>query len=63
MQKGASQLNCIGLAKEIGFDAIELVEVIPHDGSSKTEYAKRLREECASTGMDISNYTSISDFK
>lgn len=29
-----SQLGCIQKAKDMGFDAIEIMDLFPHDGSS-----------------------------
>lgn len=52
-----TQFSCIAAAKELGFDAIEFVDIIPHDGSSKEEYAKKLRQECERLNMPISNFT------
>ena len=43
MQEGTlNQLTCIAKAKEMGFDAIEIVDIWPHDGSSREDYAKLL---------------------
>ncbi|MCI5649348.1 MAG: sugar phosphate isomerase/epimerase [Fusicatenibacter sp.] len=56
-----TQLGCISKAKEMGFDAIEIESIHPHDGSSKQEYAKKLRDECERVGMPISNYTFGAD--
>ena len=57
-----NQLDCIAKAKEMGFDAIEIVDVLPHDGSSAEDYARRLREEAERVGLPISNYTVGADF-
>ena len=57
-----NQLTCIAKAKEMGFDAVEFVGITPHDGSSPTDYAKSLREECQRLDMPISNYTIGADF-
>lgn len=56
-----TQLGCIAKAREMGFDAIEFVDIIPHDGSAREEYAKKLREECERLSMPISNYTFAAD--
>ncbi|MGN0314686.1 MAG: sugar phosphate isomerase/epimerase family protein [Fusicatenibacter sp.] len=56
-----TQLGCISKAKEMGFDAIEIESIHPHAGSSKQEYAKKLRDECERVGMPISNYTFGAD--
>ena len=52
-----TQFSCIAAAKELGFDAIEFVDIIPHDGSTEVEYAKKLRAECERLEMPISNFT------
>lgn len=57
-----TQLGCISRAKELGFEYIEFSEIIPHDGSSKVEYAKRLREECDRLDMHISSLVVGADF-
>ncbi len=57
-----TQFGCIEKAKELGFDGIEFVNIIPHDGSSIEEYAKKLGEECVRVGIHISNYTVGADF-
>ena len=56
-----TQLGCVAKAKEMGFDAIEFVDIIPHDGSSREEYARKLRAECERLEMPISNYTFGAD--
>lgn len=63
LQNGTlTQLGCVAKAKELGFDAIEIVDVHPHDDSSVPEYAAKLREECERLSMPISNYTVGADF-
>lgn len=63
MREGTlTQLGCIAKAKEMGFDAVEFVGIIPHDGSAPEDYAVRLREECERVGMPVSNYTIGADF-
>lgn len=57
-----SQLTLIEKVKEMGFDAIEFVEMMPHDGSTPEEYAVKLRNECERVGLEISNYTFGADF-
>ncbi|MEG2597687.1 MAG: sugar phosphate isomerase/epimerase family protein, partial [Oscillospiraceae bacterium] len=52
-----NQFSCIAAAKELKFDAIEFVDIIPHDGSSNEEYAAKLRAECARLDLPISNFT------
>lgn len=57
-----TQLGCIAKAKEMGFDAIEIVDIIPHDGSSKKEYAQQLAQEARRVGLPISSFTFGADF-
>ena len=63
MQEGTlNQFTCIAKAKEMGFDAIEFVDIWPHDGSSREDYAKRLREECQRLDMPVANFAVGADF-
>ena len=63
MQSGAmSQLDCIGKAREMGFDAVEIESLRPHDGSAPEEYAKKLRQEAQRLDIPVSNFTFGSDF-
>lgn len=57
-----NQLTCIAKAKELGFDAIEFVEIWPHDGSTPEDYAKRLREECERVGIPAAAFAVGADF-
>ncbi len=57
-----TQLGCIEKAKELGFDAIEIVDIIAHDGSSPKEYAKKLKEEADRVQIPISSFTFGADF-
>lgn len=57
-----NQFSCIEKAKEIGFDGIEFVNIMPHDGSTIEEYAVKLKEECKRIGITITNYTFGADF-
>ena len=57
-----TQLDCISKAKEMGFDAIEFVEIIPHDGSAEERYAARLGEEARRQGLEVTNFTFGADF-
>lgn len=59
---GLNQLACISKAKEMGFDAIEFSGIIPHDGSDKFEYAKKLAEESKRVGLPISDLVDHTDF-
>lgn len=63
MNKGEmTQLDCVAKAKELGFDAVEFVDILPHDGSTPEVYAERLREAVEKEGLFISNYTFAADF-
>lgn len=57
-----TQLECITKAKEMGFDAVEIVDLIPHDGSTKREYAEKLGLEAKRVGLPISSFTFGADF-
>lgn len=52
-----TQLQLIGKVKEIGFDGIEFIDLMPEDGMSVEEYAKRLRDESEKKNLPIVNYT------
>ncbi|BCJ98592.1 sugar phosphate isomerase/epimerase family protein [Anaerocolumna chitinilytica] len=56
-----SQLDCIRKAKDIGFDAIEFVDILAPEGTSKEEYAKRLSDECKHLNMPVSSFTFGAD--
>lgn len=63
MHKGEiTQFGCIAKAKEMGFDAVEIVDIIPHDGSSEIEYAHKLAEEAKKLEMPLSSFTFGADF-
>jgi len=57
-----TQLDCIGKAKEMGFDGIEFVDIIPPKGMSKEAYAKVLGSECKRVGLPITSFTFGADF-
>jgi len=57
-----TQLGCIAKAKEQGFDAVEIVGIIPHDGSSELEYAEKIGAEAKRLDIPISNFTVGADF-
>ena len=52
-----TQLQLIGKVKEMGFDGIEFIDLLPEDGMSVEEYAKRLRDESEKKNLPIVNYT------
>ena len=54
MQRGEiNQLTAISKAKELGFDGIEFAGINPHDGQTKQEYAKLLKEEAEKNELPI----------
>lgn len=62
LQEGKeTQFSVISIAKEIGFDDMEFVDILPPEGVSKEEYALKLKAECERLGMGISSYTFGAD--
>ncbi|MDF0480510.1 sugar phosphate isomerase/epimerase [Vagococcus sp. PNs007] len=57
-----SQLETISLAKEMGFDAIEIVDLIHDDSISDRDYAKELKKEMDRLNFPITNFTFGADF-
>lgn len=63
MERGEiTQLGCIEKAKELGFDAVEIESIRPHDDSSEVEYAYQLAKEAKRLEMPLSNLTFGADF-
>ena len=56
-----TQLSIIPIAKELGFDDMEFVDILPPEGVSKEDYARQLRAECERLEMGISSYTFSAD--
>lgn len=52
-----TQLQLIGKVKEMGFDGIEFIDLMPENGMSVEDYAKRLRDESENKNLPIVNYT------
>lgn len=52
-----TQFTCIQKARELGFDAIEFTDLVPPQGESVADYARRIRKECDRVGLPISCYT------
>ena len=48
-----NQLTAMQKAKELGFDAMEFSNIVPHDGSTMEEYAKMLRAEADKMNFPI----------
>lgn len=62
MAKGElNQLSAIAKAKELGFDGIEFAGITPHDGSSKEEYARKLRAEADRLNFPIISFVFGAD--
>ncbi len=59
---GATQKELIKKAKEMGFDAIEFIDLSPEGNMTQKEYATLLREESEKVGLPIANYTIGADF-
>ena len=57
-----TQLDLIGVAKEMGFDGIEFIDLMPTDGMSDLEYAAVLRDAAEKAGIEIVAYTIGADF-
>ena len=59
---GFTQQDLVKKTKDMGFDAIEFVELLAPAGETPAGYAARLREECEKQGMPVSNFTFGADF-
>ncbi len=59
---GASQLDIIPKAKEMGFDAIEFSTLSLPKGETPLSFAPRVREACDTAGLPIASYTIGADF-
>ncbi len=57
-----TQFDCVKKAKELGFDAIEFIDLAPHNNMSELDYAKAIKEEAKNVGIEISSYTIAADF-
>ena len=57
-----TQLELITVAKDMGFDGIEFIDLMPTDGMSELEYAAALRDTAQKAGIEISAYTIGADF-
>ena len=58
----ATEKELISIAKELGFDGIELAEIHTPDGMEKIEYAKELKAECEKVGIVPVQYSVGADF-
>jgi sugar phosphate isomerase/epimerase len=57
-----TQYDCIARAKEMGFEAIEFVDILAPKNVSKEDYARVLSEECKRHELPISSFTFGADF-
>ena len=57
-----TQLDCIKKAKEMGFDAIEMVEIANFAQDDLMGYAKELAKEAQKQKIEISNLAVGADF-
>ena len=57
-----TQLDLIKIVKDMGFDGIEFIDLMPPEGVSNAEYAEKLRKEAKKQGIEIVNYTIGADF-
>ena len=63
IQRGLlTQLACIEKAKEMGFDAIEFIDLDTPPGMTEEEFAHQIKAECDRVGLPVSNYTIGADF-
>lgn len=51
-----TQLDCVAKAKELGFDAIEFVDLAGANVEEQKEYAKKIKEEADRVGIEINAY-------
>lgn len=62
MAKGEmNQLSVIAKAKEMGFDGIEFAGIEPHDGSTREEYARKLKAEADRLDYPIASFVFGAD--
>ena len=52
-----TQVDCVSKAKEMGFDAIEFIEIHGKTYEEQVENARKIREEADRVGIDINAYT------
>lgn len=62
-EKGANYIDICNLAKEIGYDGIEFIDLDPAiSGKDVMATAKEIREHCAQIGLEVSAYTIGANF-
>ncbi|MBE6689405.1 MAG: sugar phosphate isomerase/epimerase [Ruminococcaceae bacterium] len=52
-----TQLDCVAKAKEMGFDAIEFIDLKGETKEEKTELARAIKAEAEKVGIEINAYT------
>ena len=52
-----TQLDCIKKAKEMGFDAIEFIDLVGDTLEEQKDYAKKIKDEAERVGIEINAYT------
>lgn len=52
-----TQLDCVAKAKEMGFDAVEFIDIIGGSYDEQYETAKKIRSEAERVGIEINAYT------
>ena len=57
-----TQLDLIRVAKEMGFDGIEFIDLMPTDGMTDLEYATVLKDAAEKAGIEIVAYTIGANF-
>lgn len=61
-ESGCDYLRICDLAKEIGFEGIEFIDLLPEiSGADELTTARQIREHCANIGLDIIAYTVGAD--
>lgn len=58
---GMKQEDMLEQARDLGFDAVEIVGLEPPEGMPEEEYAARLRKTAEKLKLPVSNYTFSSD--
>ncbi len=59
---GASYEDICRLTKEMGFDGIEFTEIVPEEGETKEETARRVKSICDSLSLPIFSYSVGANF-
>ena len=58
VRKGEMTLfDVIDKTKELGFDAIEFVDLCPPEGVDRLDFAKQIRAKCDEVGLPVASYT------